>query len=386
MTTENVAILFTDIVNSTELSQSLSPLAADEVRRGHFSILRQVIADTGGTEVKNLGDGLMVIFSSASAALGCGVSMQQAVDQDNRGREYSVGLRVGLSGGEVTREDDDYFGDPVVQAARLCAQCEGGQVLAADVVRAMAGRRNHHQCRSLGELELKGLPAPVETVAVLWEPLGAGRVKSLAVIDDHPVYRDGLSSAVSNNDRWTLIGAFESVESYLKQAENAEVVLLDYHLPGLHGPAAVARITDFGSAVLMVSGDIGRDAVIATLAAGARGYVAKHAEVSEILHAIDTISASATGTYVSPQLAAYLLDAGRQPGPESLKLSPREQEVLLLVAQGERDQDIAEALFISVGTVRSHLDHIRTKTGERRRPGLTRFAVDQGLLPDPRNP
>ncbi len=54
MTTENVAILFTDIVNSTELSQSLSPLAADEVHRGHFSILRQVIADTGGTEVKNL--------------------------------------------------------------------------------------------------------------------------------------------------------------------------------------------------------------------------------------------------------------------------------------------------------------------------------------------
>ncbi len=141
----------------------------------------------------------------------------------------------------------------------------------------------------------------------------------MAVIDDHPVYRrDGLSSAVSNNDRWTLIGAFESVESYLKQAENAEVVLLDYHLPGLHGPAAVARITDFGSAVLMVSGDIGRDAVITTLAAGARGYVAKHAEVSEILHAIDTISASATGTYVSPQLAAYLLDAGRQPGPESV--------------------------------------------------------------------
>jgi len=135
----------------------------------------------------------------------------------------------------------------------------------------------------------------------------------------------------------------------------------------------------------MVSGDIGRDAVIATLAAGARGYVAKHAEVSEILDAIETISASPTGTYVSPQLAAYLLDAHRQRGLDSLKLSKREQEVLLLVAQGERDQDIAEALFISVGTVRSHLDHIRTKTGERRRPGLTRFAVDQGLVPDPRD-
>jgi DNA-binding NarL/FixJ family response regulator len=119
------------------------------------------------------------------------------------------------------------------------------------------------------------------------------------------------------------------------------------------------------------------------LAAGARGYVAKHAEVAEILNAIETICASPSGTFVSPQLAAYLLDANRQQGPDSLRLSPREQEVLLLVAQGERDQDIAETLFISVGTVRSHLDHIRTKTGERRRPGLTRFAVDQGLVPDP---
>ena len=136
MTTENVAILFTDIVGSTELSQRLSAEAADEVRRGHFSILRQAITESGGTEVKNLGDGLMVVFGSASAALGCAVAMQQGVEQDNRGVQHPVGLRVGLSGGEVSREDDDYFGDPVVEAARLCARCESGQILATDVVRA----------------------------------------------------------------------------------------------------------------------------------------------------------------------------------------------------------------------------------------------------------
>jgi class 3 adenylate cyclase len=172
MTTENVAILFTDIVGSTELSHRLSPEAADEVRRDHFSILRQAIAESGGTEVKNLGDGLMVVFGSASAALACGVAMQRGVEQDNRGREHSVGLRVGLSGGEVSREDDDYFGDPVVEGARLCALCESGQVLAADIVRLLAGRRSRYECRSLGELVLKGLPDPVETVEVIWESLG----------------------------------------------------------------------------------------------------------------------------------------------------------------------------------------------------------------------
>ena len=125
--------------------------------------------------MKNLGDGLMVVFGSASAALACAVAMQQGVERDNRDREHSVGLRVGLSGGEVSREDDDYFGDPVVEAARLCATCESGQILATDVVRAMAGRRSRHQCRSLGELTLKGLSEPVETVEVLWEPLGGDR-------------------------------------------------------------------------------------------------------------------------------------------------------------------------------------------------------------------
>ena len=85
----------------------------------HFSILRQAVAEAGGTEVKNLGDGLMVVFASASAALSCAVAMQQGIERDNRAREQSVGLRVGLSGGEVSREDDDYFGDPVIEAARL---------------------------------------------------------------------------------------------------------------------------------------------------------------------------------------------------------------------------------------------------------------------------
>jgi class 3 adenylate cyclase len=142
MTTENVAILFTDIVGSTELSQRLTAEVADDVRRGPFSVLRQAIADTGGTEVKNLGDGVMVVFASASAALDCGVAMQQLVERSNRGGAEAIGLRVGISGGEVDHEEDDYFGDPVVEAARPCARCTSGQVLAADIVPAMAGRRS----------------------------------------------------------------------------------------------------------------------------------------------------------------------------------------------------------------------------------------------------
>ncbi len=171
MITENVVLLFTDIVGSTALSQRLSPDMADQVRRDHFAVLRQTLAEADGIEVKNLGDGLMAAFSSASAALACGVSMQQAIELDNRGREHAVGLRVGLSGGEVVRDEDDYFGDVVIEAARLCAVCEPGQVLATDVVRLMAGRRSPLEFRPLGELVLKGMDDPVRTVEVAWEPV-----------------------------------------------------------------------------------------------------------------------------------------------------------------------------------------------------------------------
>src|SRR3984957_18386326 len=153
---ENITVLFTDLVGSTELVSSLSPEAGDEVRRRHFSALRQAIVDTGGTELKNLGDGVMVVFGTASAALTCAVAMQQAIDWDNREAEHPLGLRIGLSGGEVSRDADDYFGDPVIEAARLCAMAEGGQILAADLVRAMAGRRVRLNFRPLGAMTLKG--------------------------------------------------------------------------------------------------------------------------------------------------------------------------------------------------------------------------------------
>ncbi len=170
--TENVTVLFTDLVGSTEFASALTVEAGGELRRKHFSMLRQAIAASGGTEVKSLGDGVMVVFPVASAALSCAVAMQQVVDRDNGSAPQPLGLRIGVSAGEVLRETDDYFGDPVIEAARLCAQANGGQILAADLVRAMAGRRSPHDFSRLGEIELKGLPGPIETIEIGWERLG----------------------------------------------------------------------------------------------------------------------------------------------------------------------------------------------------------------------
>ena len=159
--TQTVTIVFTDIVGSTELSSRLSREDADKLRQNHFSLLRQALAATEGTEVKNLGDGIMAVFGSPSAAVACGVAMQQAVEQDNRRASNPLGLRVAMSCGEATVEEDDYYGDPVVEASRICALCEGGQVLVAESVKSLAGRRCPHPFTDLGDRELKGLPDPV---------------------------------------------------------------------------------------------------------------------------------------------------------------------------------------------------------------------------------
>ena len=120
--------------------------------------------------MKNLGDGLMVIVPSASATLACAIAMQQAVHRDNRQHARDLGLRVGLSSSDVTKEDGDYFGDPVVQAARLCARAGSGRITTADIVRILAGRSAAQTFHPLGPFALKGLPREIEVFEVPWEP------------------------------------------------------------------------------------------------------------------------------------------------------------------------------------------------------------------------
>ena len=167
---ESAVLLFTDIVGSTRLMTGMPP---DRLRRhaGSTSPSSAKPCEHGGEEIKNLGDGIMVLFTSAARAIACAVAMQQGTERANRTSPHTIGLHAGLSGGDVVRDDGDCFGDPVVEASRLCAKCTGGQILAAEIVRIMAGRRCRHECRSVGPLNLKGLPEPVPTIEVLWEPL-----------------------------------------------------------------------------------------------------------------------------------------------------------------------------------------------------------------------
>lgn len=196
----------------------------------------------------------------------------------------------------------------------------------------------------------------------------------VAIVEDHPLFRQGLARAVHQPPDFACAAAVGSLEDLTLDAETADVVVLDLHLqpPGLSGAPAVHHLIDRGLPVLVVSADIAGDAVLDALEAGASGYVTKQAEPEEVLAAIRKVADG--GTYISASLAALLLQATRD-RPRRIELSDREMQILRLLAAGERDQDIARELFITVATVRTHLDRIRDKTG-RRRPDLTRLALE----------
>ncbi len=113
----------------------------------------------------------MVAFSSASAAVQCAVAMQQLFERRYRDAEQALHVRIGLAAGESTVKDGDYFGAPSIEAARLCAEAPADGILISGMGKALAGRCEGVEFSSVGELELKGFPDPVEAFSVSWEPL-----------------------------------------------------------------------------------------------------------------------------------------------------------------------------------------------------------------------
>ena len=146
---------------------------ADELRRACDQIVEREVVSGGGAIVKYLGDGAVATFESASAAINAAVHLLRSIDTRNRRVEgsFKVSLRVGISAGDVTWEDGDIFGTPVVEAARLEAATATDSILCSDVVRILAGSRTSVELEPAGALELKGLPAPLVTWTIPWQPL-----------------------------------------------------------------------------------------------------------------------------------------------------------------------------------------------------------------------
>ena len=164
-----VTLLFTDLVDSTGLIERLGDDAAQPLTRRHFETLRTAVAETGGREVKSLGDGVMATFPSALAALDAATRMQRGVAAEPGER---LGLRVGVHAGEPIPDGDDYFGQSVVVAKRLCDSAQAGEIRVSGLVRDLVGSRGGRSFAGLGALPLKGIVDPVPTFALEWDEAG----------------------------------------------------------------------------------------------------------------------------------------------------------------------------------------------------------------------
>jgi class 3 adenylate cyclase len=164
-----VAILFTDIADSTALTQRLGDVKAQELVRAHNAIVREALRQHGGSEIKHTGDGIMASFQSASGALKCAVAIQRAVEGSGvEGRGSSeFAVHIGLNAGEPVAEESDLFGTSVQLARRICDHAEPGQILVSNVVRELAAGKGF-VFKERGGVTLKGFDEPVSLYSVRW--------------------------------------------------------------------------------------------------------------------------------------------------------------------------------------------------------------------------
>ena len=208
------------------------------------------------------------------------------------------------------------------------------------------------------------------------------------IVDDHGLFRSGVRAELG--DQVEVVGEADDVEPAISGIGELQpdVVLLDVHLPGGGGQAVVAAVRPAHPQVrfLALSASDAPEDVIAVIRSGARGYVTKTISGADL---VDAVRRVASGDVVfSPRLAGFVLDAfaelapGERPqlaDPELDQLTPREREVLRLIARGYTYKEIARELYISSKTVESHVSSVLRKLQLSTRHQLTRWAAERRL-------
>ncbi len=156
-----VVIMFTDLVGSTQMTHDRGDFGAQEIVRAHNAIVRTALAEHHGEEVKHTGDGIMASFANPIGSVGAAIRIQRDLATHNHlNPDNPVNVRIGLNAGDAVREEDDFFGQTVQLAARICDKAESGQILITGSVRDLC-KDNAFNLLESGPFELKGIDHPV---------------------------------------------------------------------------------------------------------------------------------------------------------------------------------------------------------------------------------
>jgi DNA-binding NarL/FixJ family response regulator len=256
----------------------------------------------------------MAVFESTNDAIGCAVTMQRTVASHNRRRpDHAYGLRVGLSAGEATFDDGDYFGLSVVEASRLCDAAAGGQVLVAGVVRILLGSAGLHRLERVGDLDLKGLPEPVPAWQADWDAEEETTLR-VALADDSVLLREGIARVLESegidvvfqaSDATTLLDAVGAL--------GPDVVIMDVRMPPTHTTEGLRAAEEIraqhpGIGVLVLSQAIQASAARRLLdgETGGVGYMLKErvGNVDDLVSAIRTVASG--GSAIDPEVVHQL--------------------------------------------------------------------------------
>jgi DNA-binding NarL/FixJ family response regulator len=208
---------------------------------------------------------------------------------------------------------------------------------------------------------------------------------TVVLVDDHRMFRTGVRTELG--DLVEVVGEADDVESAVAVIvdRQPDVVLLDVHLPGGDGPEVIRQVGNrSASRYLALSVSDAADDVIATIRAGARGYVTKSISGADLAAAVRTVAAG--DVVFSPRLAGFVLDAFAgtlavaEIDEELDRLTPRERDVMRLIARGYTYREAASELFLSVKTIETHVSSVLRKLQLSNRNELARWASERRLL------
>jgi DNA-binding NarL/FixJ family response regulator len=212
----------------------------------------------------------------------------------------------------------------------------------------------------------------------------AARVIRVLLADDQRVVREGLGMLVGLLDGIELVGTAADGEEALRLAaeHNPDVVLMDLRMPRMDGIEAIRRLAARGTSSIALTTYADDASVLGALRAGARGYLTKDAGADEIRAAVEAVSRGEA--VLDPAIQHHVLAAVSAPASAAAEapddLTPREVEVLQLIAEGLTNTEIADRLVVSAATVKSHVNHIFAKIGARDRAQAVVYAYANGIV------
>jgi len=204
------------------------------------------------------------------------------------------------------------------------------------------------------------------------------------LIDDHPIVREGLRFYLDNQGSVLVVGEASDAQEALRKAKKLtpDVIVLDVNLPSLDGGelARKLRLTVPGAKLLAFSVHASQEYVVRMARCGAHGYVMKDAPTAKLVEAIHQVYKG--GLCFPPEMSDAILAPGSKPsadGTSEVVLTAREREVLILLAEGLANKEVARKLGISVRTAETHREHLSHKLNIMTIAGLTKYAIHHGL-------